>query len=119
MLKAIRHTLFGGRQAATPATTDELPAEVATIIAGASVYERASNDPEWNGAPRLMVHTARGAFFADKTDAWLTAGWPNLTDAQRKQAKAMLSAHIAAWQQRAQADAAAGRGRSAWASWRP
>lgn len=115
MMLAFIRNWFGGRQAAAP-VSDEPPLDLQTIIAGASVYERASNAPEWNGAPRMMVHTVRGAFFADKTDAWLTSGWPNLTDAQRKRAKAMLAAHIAAWQQRAQADAAAaGRGKRNYA----
>lgn len=114
MLAAIR-SLFGGRKAAAP-VSDEQPLELQTIIVGASVFERASNDPEWNGAPRLMLHTERGAFFADKSDAWLNSGWPSLTDAQRARAKAMLKAHIARWQQRQSADApAAGRGRPNYA----
>ncbi|KVC52516.1 hypothetical protein WS58_03355 [Burkholderia pseudomultivorans] len=104
-LKAIR-TWFGGRQAVAP-VSDEPPLELQTIIAGASVYERASNEEGWDGAPRLMLHTERGAFFADQTDKWLAHHWPNLTDAQRARAKGMLKAHIARWQQRAQADASA------------
>ncbi|MFD2424538.1 hypothetical protein ACFSUI_10975 [Ralstonia solanacearum] len=58
MLKAIR-TLFGGRQAATPAAADELPAEVATVIAAATVMDRGADD---EGNPRLLVMTAHGTF---------------------------------------------------------
>lgn len=105
ILKAIR-ILFGGRKAAAP-VSDEPPLELQTIIAGASVYERSSNEEGWDGAPRLMVHSARGAFFADQTDKWLLSGWPSMTDGQRARAKAMLKAHIARWQQRQSADAAA------------
>ncbi|MPV66401.1 hypothetical protein [Burkholderia sp. BE17] len=115
MLTRLR-ALVGGRKPTAAPVNDEPPLELQTVIAGASVYERASNDPEWNGAQRLMVHTARGAFFADKSDAWLQSGWPTMTDVQRARAKAMLKAHIARWQQRQSADAAAaGRGRTNYA----
>ncbi|WP_234745637.1 hypothetical protein [Burkholderia sp. WTPI3] len=114
MLTAILN-LFGGRKAAAQ-VSDEPPLELQTIIGGASVYERASNDPEWPG-DRLMLHTARGSFFLDKADDWLKSGWPMLTDAQRARAKKMISAHVAVWQQRQSADAAAaGRGRTNYAT---
>ncbi|ARK86996.1 hypothetical protein [Burkholderia pseudomallei] len=114
MLKAIRNW-FGSRQAAAP-VSDEPPLELQVIVGGASIYERASSDPEWNGGMRLMVHSARGAFFADQADKWLLSGWPSMTDAQRARAKAMLKAHIAHWHQRQSADAAAaGRGRPNYA----
>ncbi|KGD37133.1 hypothetical protein DP44_1451 [Burkholderia pseudomallei] len=116
MRNAINRLLGAFRAPVAAPVSNEPPLELQTIIAGASVYERASNDPEWNGAQRLMVHTARGAFFADQADKWLTSSWPSLAEAQRARAKAMLSAHIAAWQRRAQADvSSAGRGRPNYA----
>jgi|SRR5579883_2208934 hypothetical protein len=110
MLAAIR-SLFGGRKVAAP-VSDEPPLELQVIISGARIYERASSEEGWDGAPRIMVDSARGAFFADKFDAWLTSGWPTLTDTQRARARSMLKVHIAAWQQRAAGDVAA-RGRTA------
>ncbi|MBR8433833.1 hypothetical protein KDW37_24055 [Burkholderia cenocepacia] len=115
MRSAINRLLGAFRAPVAAPISDEPPLELQTIIAGASVYERASNEEGWDGAPRLMVHTARGAFFADKADAWLQSGWPNLTDAARARTMAMLKAHIARWQQRQSADAAAaGAGRRNW-----
>ncbi|BCN09936.1 hypothetical protein ACNRBS_20875 [Ralstonia pseudosolanacearum] len=115
MLARLR-ALMGGRKPTAAPVSDEPPLELQTIIAGASVYERASNEEGWDGAPRLMVHSARGAFFADQADKWLLSGWPSMTDAQRARAKAMLKAHIAHWHQRQSADAAAaGRGRPNYA----
>lgn len=116
-MRGTLNRLLGAFRPPAAPVSDEPPLELQTLIAGAAVYERESTDPDWPG-DRLMLHTARGAFFADKADAWLKSGWPTLTATQRMRALAMLKAHIASWQRRQRIDAA-GVNRGSWAFWRP
>ncbi|MEF3058712.1 hypothetical protein V4C85_02325 [Ralstonia solanacearum] len=82
--------LFGR---AKPAATDALPAEVATIIAGAGVLPRGDGE---DGAPRIVITTTHGAFayHRDAARAWFIARWPALTDAQMRRALALLESHV-------------------------
>ncbi|MFJ2995477.1 hypothetical protein [Pandoraea sp. NPDC087047] len=103
-----------GRVASFDAT-DVLPAECATLIAGASFVERGADD---EGAPRMIVTTARGAFryASDTASAWLREQF-GLNDAQMARAMQMLRARFAEYQ-RMQTLAETGRG-GRWADWRP
>ncbi|MFV8595078.1 hypothetical protein [Ralstonia pseudosolanacearum] len=114
MLAAIR-TLFGGRRA-TAAATDALPPEAQTVIASATVLERAAADEK---SARLLVQTARGSFFRDDKQprAWLAANWA-LTEAQTIRALKLIDARVVE-AQREQAAVAASHGGERWADWRP
>ncbi|MEF9386508.1 hypothetical protein V4890_12900 [Ralstonia solanacearum species complex bacterium KE056] len=117
MLKAIR-TLFGGRQAAAPAATDELPAECAVLIAGLSFHHR-DDDPE-TGAPRVICMLASGdagfQYSNDTASAWLAKRF-GLSPEQTKRAMQMLRERFAEYQ-RIETKAAVGHGER-WADWKP
>ncbi|CAJ0742318.1 hypothetical protein [Ralstonia mannitolilytica] len=118
MLKAIRHMLFGGRQASMPGTTDALPAECAALIAGLSFHHR-DDDPE-TGAPRIVCMLASGDAgfqYANETaSAWLAKRFC-LSPEQTKRAIRMLRERFAEYQ-RIETKAAVGRGKR-WADWQP
>ncbi|KWN15866.1 hypothetical protein [Burkholderia ubonensis] len=110
-------SLFGARRAPVASSTasDVLPAECATILAGASFLDRGAGD---EGAPRIIVTTTRGTFRYgnDTASAWLRERF-GLNDAQVSRALQMLRARLADYQ-RLQTAAAIGRGER-WADWRP
>ncbi|MFV8582131.1 hypothetical protein ACNRBH_23805 [Ralstonia pseudosolanacearum] len=116
MLKAIR-TLFGGRQAAVPAATDELPAEAATVIAAATVMDRGADD---EGNPRVLVMTAHGTFrySFDGARDWLRHAFPALNEAQTARAVKLLASRVTEFKRAANANAAQNQ-RSAWRDWKP
>lgn len=112
-------SLVGGRAKPAGTPTDMLPPELQTLIGGARFLEREGADVN---SPRILVQTARGSFWghdAEQVRAWLAAGWPELTEAQRVRAAAMVTARIAEAQHEQTAAAAAMRGRSAWRDWKP
>ncbi|MGC5883605.1 hypothetical protein [Ralstonia pseudosolanacearum] len=82
--------LFGRTK---PVGTDALPAEVATIIAGASVVPRGADH---DGNPRIVIQAGAGGFVygRDTARAWLNARWPSLSEAQMRRALQMLAAHV-------------------------
>ncbi|MDF3106945.1 hypothetical protein [Burkholderia semiarida] len=114
MLKAIR-TLFGGRQAATPAATDELPAEVAIVIAGASFMDRGADE---EGNPRLLVMTAHGTFRYSFNGArdWLRQAFPALNEAQTARAVKLLASRVAEFNR---LPTGGERSINRWADWKP
>ncbi|HDR9161785.1 TPA: hypothetical protein QDB28_002153 [Burkholderia vietnamiensis] len=116
MLKSIR-TLFGGRKAAAPAATDELPAEVATVIAAATVMDRGADD---EGNPRVLVMTAHGTFrySLQGARAWMKQVWPSLTEAQTARAVKLLASRVTEFKHTVNASAAHTQ-RSAWRDWKP
>lgn len=116
MLKAIR-TLFGGRQAAAPAATDELPAEVATVIAAATVMDRGADD---EGNPRVLVMTAHGTFrySFDGARDWLRQAFPALNEAQTARAVKLLASRVTEFKHTVNASAVHTQ-RSAWRDWKP
>lgn len=116
MLKAIR-SLFGGRQAAAPAATDELPAEAATVIAGASFVDRGADD---EGNPRLLVMTAHGTFrySFDGARGWLRQAFPSLTEAQTARAMKLLASRVTEFKHTVNASAMYPQ-RGTWRDWKP
>ncbi|MCW0101050.1 hypothetical protein [Burkholderia pseudomallei] len=115
MLKSIR-TWFGGRQAATPAASDELPAEVATVIAGASFLDRGADD---EGNPRLVITLAGGGGFRysrDDAAAWLKRAWPSLNEAQTARAVKLLASRVAEINR---LPVASERSGERWSDWKP
>ena len=77
----------------------KLPAEVADVIEGASIFER-SSDPE-DGAPRVFVQMGgplHGAFRFDDDTARekIAARWPYLSEKQLVNAVAMLDGRVTA-----------------------
>lgn len=116
MLKAIR-TLFGGRQAAAPGAADELPAEVATVLAAATVMDRGADE---EGNPRLLVMTAHGTFrySLEGARAWMQQVWPSLTEAQTARAVKLLASRVTEFKHTVNASAARAQ-RCAWRDWKP
>ncbi|MFV8668117.1 hypothetical protein ACNRC9_03715 [Ralstonia pseudosolanacearum] len=108
-------SLFGRTK---PASTDALPAEVATIIAGASVVPRGADH---DGNPRIVIQAGAGGFVysRDTARAWFIARWPSLSDAQMSRALQMLAAHVRDRMERSREDGmqrlAANRKR--WRDW--
>lgn len=110
-------SLVGGRKpAAAPAVeSDQLPAEVAALLAGVSFLDRGADH---DGNHRLLVTLPAGGalrFSRDAIVAWMK-GY-NLNDAQMSRALAMLRARLSEWQ-RLQETASVSRG-SRWAAWKP
>lgn len=116
MLKAIR-TWFGGRQATVPAVTNELPAEAATVIAGASFVDRGADD---EGNPRLLVMTAHGTFrySFDGAHDWLRRAFPALNEAQTARAVKLLASRVTEFKHTVNASAVRPQ-RSTWRDWKP
>lgn len=114
MLKAIR-TLFGGRQAATPAATSELPAEVAIVIGGASVMNRGADE---EGNPRLLVMTSHGTFRYSLNSArdWLRQVFPALNEPQTARAVKLLASRVAEFNR---LPTGGERSINRWADWKP
>jgi hypothetical protein len=111
-----RHSALVGRQQPTATSTDALPPELQTVIASAGVIEREGAD---KNSPRILVQTARGSFWghdAGQVRAWLAESWPELTEAQRVRAAAMLAARVVEAKREHAAVSAASRPR--WSDWR-
>ncbi|CAJ2884177.1 hypothetical protein [Burkholderia pseudomallei] len=116
MLARLR-ALVGGRKPTVAQASDELPAEVATVIAAATVMDRGADD---EGNPRVLVMTAHGTFrySLEGARAWMKQVWPSLTEAQTARAVKLLASRVTEFKHTVKASAANTQ-RSAWRDWKP
>ncbi|MEK2602060.1 MULTISPECIES: hypothetical protein [Burkholderia] len=118
MLARLRALVGGRKPTAAPAVavTDELPVEVATVIAGASFMDRGADE---EGNPRLVITLAGGGGFRysrDDAAAWLKRAWPSLNEAQTARAVKLLASRVAEINR---LPSGGHREGERWADWKP
>lgn len=117
MMLARLRALVGGRKPTAAPPSDELPAEAATVIAGATFVDRGADD---EGNPRLLVMTAHGTFrySFDGARDWLRQAFPSLTEAQLARALKLLASRVTEFKHTVNASAVRPQ-RSTWRDWKP
>ncbi|MDB0544256.1 hypothetical protein LBW62_23850 [Ralstonia solanacearum] len=115
MLARLR-ALVGGRKPTAAPASDELPAESATVIAGASFLDRGADN---EGNPRVLVMTSRGTFrySFDGACDWLRQAFPALNEAQTARAVKLLASRVTEFKHTVHANATPTR-RNAWRDWK-
>lgn len=109
--------LVSGRKPTAARSNDDLPSEAATVIAGATVVDRGTDD---DGNPRLLVMTAHGTFrySFDGARHWLRQSFPALNEAQTGRAVKLLASRVTEFKHTVNASAAHTQ-RGAWRNWKP